>query len=192
MDPKVMAGKIKSLISEYWMANDLKEVVMCIDELKSPTELWQVVRGALALGVQSKPEYRVKNAQLMVKLIGEQTLSVSDLERGIKEYCCTELEEEAEELPVAAERVAEMIAEWVVGGDLSLGFLKKYDGFAKLADSGQAEKLVGNLLKFLLAKKDAAYVKAAWTKEDLSLSPFARKNTAALVEKYGLEAVDVN
>jgi hypothetical protein len=191
----MVATRVKSLLGEYCNSNDVGEAVECVDELKIPKQLYLVVKHCMIGGTDVKPELRTKFTQLMSLLIGHEkcALNAADMERGCKESLL-QLEELAEELPVAAQRMAHMVTTWIIAGHLTLKSALDIDALAELKESGsQATKFVGELLVALKEAKDAAFVKALWSESSLTAEKFLANTSAlpAFIEKYKLEALEV-
>jgi len=167
-----MKKKIKALIEEYMTALDLKEATLCIEELKNPTQHYEVVIEAFMFGVETSKDYRTQTINLLTKLYENKTLTPEDFSKGLH-YTLKDLDDVIVDMPHATKFIAQMAATFVTNGVLEIEAL---DGLKSIVENGEAAQFCVHFLKQLEAEKGTEGAAKLWHDSGLEISELVKPN----------------
>jgi translation initiation factor 4G len=167
-----LTKKSESLLKEYFSVMDLKEALLCVQELKSPSFHPEFVRLALATALDMRDRECDLVLKLLVHLHSTEAISSSDLRGGV--LLVTEgMEDMSMDAPLAPKLFGGMLAGLVLSGSVELRLVQ--EASLKLED----EFLQQDVLKAVVGKWKSK-------ESEVELGEVCRK---ASVDKEGLLSV---
>lgn len=118
----VLQKKSESLLKEYLSVADLNEVLLCVEELKSPDFHPQLVQLAVSMGLQSQDRDRELIRKLLEFLCSKKVLSERDVRTGIM-MVADLLEDLALDIPMAPKHIGDLVGKASLAGVAELGLL---------------------------------------------------------------------
>ena len=122
--PPGLNKKSKSLLEEYFNIRDLKEAMLCVQELKCPEYHPEFVQQAISLAMEMSERHVELVEQLLEFLFAEKTLSDRDIRTGILFFAemCDDI---AIDIPLAPRLFGELIGKLSLKGAADFRLLKE-------------------------------------------------------------------
>lgn len=120
--PAALSKKAESLLKEYLSVVDLKEAMLCVEELQSPDFHPQVVERAILMGLQGQERDRELIRNLLEYLYSRRVVSGRDVGAGIM-LVVEPLDDLAIDIPIAPRYIGDLIGTFSLSGVVDLRFL---------------------------------------------------------------------
>jgi hypothetical protein len=114
--------RIKSLAREYFASNDLKEAVLCVDELPKQCPREHIVYHTLSLSYELKDFDRTQANQLCIKLYDAQKLTSKDFELAM-DHLLRNADDASIDLPAIPTYIGQSFASFVQHQILPITYL---------------------------------------------------------------------
>jgi len=174
IDMKTMRKKTKSTIEEFFSVQDLKEAILCIKELESPSLHYVFVEEVIVIATEKKPENRIAAGKLFCQMMKEKVLKHSEFEQGF--VSVVEIAPDmAVDIPKFYQYLGEVVAPMIVDASiLSLADLKKF--LEPLVSSNKAGLVVAEAMNTATSKiSDEDTMRKIFTDSGLSWADLLEK-----------------
>ncbi|XP_061654535.1 eukaryotic translation initiation factor 4 gamma 1a isoform X11 [Phyllopteryx taeniolatus] len=169
--------KSTAIIEEYLQINDLKEALLCVEELNSTALLYVFVRQGVESTLERSTSAREHMGMLLHKLIKAGTMPVLQYLKGLLEIL--EIAEDmAIDIPHIWLYLAEILTPMLLEGGMPMGQLFR-EISKPLLPQGKASILLVQILHLLCKGLTRSKVGAMWKEAGLNWSDFLSKNEDA-------------
>ncbi|CAI8612435.1 unnamed protein product [Vicia faba] len=165
-------------IKEYYSANDVNEVVLCVKDLNSPSFHPSMVSVWVTDSFERKDIHRDLLAKLLINLVQRHggTLSQAQLIKGFESVLST-LEDVVTDAPKAPEFLGRIFAKAITEDVVSLKEIGRlvHDGGdepGRLLQIGLAADVLGSTLEMIQTEKGEAFLAEIQTSSNLQLQTF--------------------
>ncbi|GAB2218222.1 hypothetical protein Droror1_Dr00001441 [Drosera rotundifolia] len=124
LTPEKLRSKTVSLLEEYFNIRLLDEALQCVEELKSPSYHPEVVKEAIALGLEKSPPIVDPVAKLLERLFAKDVITTGDLGSGCLLYG-TLLDDIGIDLPKAPSNFGEIMGKLILIGGVTFNVVKE-------------------------------------------------------------------
>ncbi len=194
----MIASKVKGLLAELFNSRDVKEAVICVNELvEGKADMANVFGNLLMTSLESK-ETSWETLEELLKACGdEKIIAQADFEQGARQLL-DRLDDLTVDVPKAPAQVAEVLASLLANELVDLKVIAQHileadaepvpEGEdSMMVDGGIALKVLGATLRGLKTAKGTEETAAAWKATELDYKPFiaaADRDDAAFAEKF--------
>ncbi|XP_019183472.1 PREDICTED: eukaryotic translation initiation factor-like [Ipomoea nil] len=123
-NPVELKRKTVALLDEYFSVRLLDEALQCVMELNSPQYFPEVVKEAIALGLDKSPPCVEPVAKLLSYLFSKEIFSSRDLSTGCLQFAVL-LDDLAMDLPKAPANFGDITGKLVLAGGIDFGVIKE-------------------------------------------------------------------
>ncbi|XP_056018647.1 eukaryotic translation initiation factor 4 gamma 3-like isoform X6 [Ostrea edulis] len=164
-----MVKKTKAILDEYLHVQDIKEAILCVEELKSPSVMHTFVSTAVNHVLERSAIARNQTGLLLHDLVKKTVLSGSIYIEGL-----TEILQFAEDMEIDIPKIwqyfGELIGPMVQDGSVPLNFLRK--AAEPLKANNKAGLLVAEILHAASHREGHKKVGSLWRQSSLQWSDF--------------------
>ncbi|XP_065935828.1 eukaryotic translation initiation factor 4 gamma 3 isoform X4 [Magallana gigas] len=164
-----MEKKTKTILDEYLHLQDIKEAILCVEELKSPSVMHTFVSSAVNYVLERSNIARNQTGLLLHDLVIKNVLSVPVYIQGL-----TEVIQYAEDMEIDIPKIwqyfGELIGPMVQDGSVPLNFLRK--AAEPLKENNKAGLLVAEVLHAASHREGHKKVGSLWRQSSLQWEDF--------------------
>ncbi|XP_062567019.1 eukaryotic translation initiation factor 4 gamma 1-like isoform X2 [Saccostrea cucullata] len=169
-----MEKKTKAILDEYLHVQDIKEAMLCVEELKSPAVMHTFVSTAVNYILERSSIARSQTGLLLHDLVKKNVLSVPVYIQGL-----TEILQFAEDMEIDIPKIwqyfGELIGPMVQDGSVPLNFLRK--AAEPLKENNKAGLLVAEVLHAASHREGHKKVGSLWRQSSLQWDEFMPANS---------------
>lgn len=164
-----MEKKTISILDEFLHIQDIKEAILCVEELNSPSTLHTFVSSALNHVLERSEVARQQTGHLLHDLVKKEVVSVQSYLKGLDEIL--QFAEDMEiDIPKIWQYFGELIGPMIQDGSVPLSFLRQ--ACEPLKASNKAGKLVSEVLHDASHREGHKKVGDLWRNSGLQWSDF--------------------
>jgi hypothetical protein len=198
LSAETITSKVKGLLAELYNSKDVKEAVICVNELvEGKADMANVFDNLLTVSLESK-DTSWETLNELLKACGEdKVVAQADFEKGARQLL-DKLDDLTVDVPKAPAQVGDVLASLLANDLVDLKVIAQHileadaepvpEGEeSMMVDSGVALKALGATLRGLKTAKGAEETAAAWKATELdykSYIPAADREDAAVAEKF--------
>nr|XP_034299262.1 eukaryotic translation initiation factor 4 gamma 3 isoform X2 [Crassostrea gigas] len=164
-----MEKKTKTILDEYLHLHDIKEAILCVEELKSPSVMHTFVSSAVNYVLERSHIARNQTGLLLRDLVKKSVLSVPVYIQGL-----TEVIQYAEKMEITIPKIwqyfGELIGPMIQDGSVPLNFLRK--AAEPLKENNKAGLLVAEVLHAASHREGHKKVGSLWRLSSLKWEDF--------------------
>ncbi|KAK3105045.1 hypothetical protein FSP39_015996 [Pinctada imbricata] len=164
-----MEKKTKSIMDEYLHLQDVKEAVLCVEELNSPSTIHVFVSTALNHVLERSEVARSQTGHLLHDLVKKGTISVDVYIKGLHEILLYAEDMEID-IPKIWQYFGELIGPMIQDGSVPLNFLRQ--AAEPLKENNKAGNLVAEVLHAASHREGHKKVSTLWRQSSLHWDEF--------------------
>lgn len=198
LSAETIAGKVKGLLAEVYNSRDIKEAVLCVNELvEGKADMGNVFESLLLNSLEGK-DTSWETLQELLKACGdEKIIAQADFEQGARQLL-DRLDDLTVDVPKAPAQVGDVLGSLLANGMVDIKVIAQHileadaepvpEGEdSMMVDSGVALKALGATLRGLKTAKGTEETAAAWKATGLDIKSYiatANREDAAVVEEF--------
>ncbi|XP_053379539.1 eukaryotic translation initiation factor 4 gamma 1-like [Mercenaria mercenaria] len=184
LSEKDMEKKTKAILDEYFAIQDMKEAILCVQELSAQNH-HHFVYNAINHVLERSSQARKQTGHILHDLVKQTVISVDNYIKGLVEVL--EFAEDLEiDIPKIWQYYGELISPMIQDNSVPLSFLKQ--AAAPLIANNKAGVLLAEILHDASHREGHKKVAGLWTSSGLHWSDFVPKNQVEqFLKDKGLE-----